>query len=88
MVSVKSPLAIRLVNGYWQKKKGLFISGISPSIHFYSWHCLPSGKSFGLAVLFILEIRLCLAMQFNFDLRLMVWRVCVFLHGMHYSFGC
>jgi hypothetical protein len=48
MVSVKSPLAIRLVNGYWQKKKkSLSISGISPSIHFYSWHCLPSVKIVG-----------------------------------------
>jgi hypothetical protein len=55
MVSVKSPLAIRLVNGYWQKKNiKIFISGTPPSIHFYSWHCLPSGKTFGLAVLFIL----------------------------------
>jgi hypothetical protein len=88
MVSVKSPLAIRLVNGYWQKKKKVYLS--LEYLHLFTFTpgivYLPA-KLLGLAVLFILEIRLCLAMQFNFDLHLMVGRVCVFLHGMHYSLG-
>jgi hypothetical protein len=63
MVSVKSPLAIRLVNGYWQKKKKkkLFISGTPPSIHFYSWRCLPSGKTLVWQFFSSWQICLCLA---------------------------
>ena len=57
MVSVKLLLAIRLVNGYWQKKKFRLSLEYLRLLIFTPGICLPSGNCFGLAVLFIVEIR-------------------------------
>jgi hypothetical protein len=52
----------------------IFISGTPPSIHFYPWHGLPSGKTLGLAVLFILANLFMSGNAFNL--------ICVFMAAL------
>jgi hypothetical protein len=71
MVSVKSPLAIRLVNDYWQKKKIIYLW--NPSFYsFYSWRCLPSGKTLVWQFFSSWQIVYVWHAFFFLDLRLMV----------------
>jgi hypothetical protein len=66
MVSVKSPLAIRLVNGYWQKKKK-YLSLEHLLLFILLLALFTFRQNVGLAVLFILAKCLCLACMFTWS---------------------